>query len=102
MNEEMVEKLVSDISDNPEAAKILLDFVERCIVLHRCAEKKMMDFILFSGPFPTKEGGEASLEALRRTNDDNEEKKKLEGLKSYWLENYDDIKKVIGNKGPLR
>ena len=102
MNEEFVENLMHEISKDPQVAKFLLDMVERCITIHRCVKKSMMDMLVFSGPFPTKEGGETILEALQRKSGDDQEKHKLSELQSYWLANYEDIVKVIKSKKLLR
>lgn len=102
MNEELVKKAMSDISDNPKGVELLLDSIGRCVTMHKLAEQKMLDFVFFSGPLLTKEGGEVILEALRRRNDKDDEKQKLNELKLYWLENYDGIVSMIRRKGPLR
>jgi len=94
MNEEVVKKLVKMLDRKPMDAEAILDIIEKCIVMHRY--KDSITFVFSSSLLPTKEGGEAMLEALRRiSGDDAKKRMKLAEMMSYWLTNYDGIMKVM-------
>lgn len=102
MNEHLVKRFMSEISENYQIANKLLVRIKDYIALHQLSKDGLIDFILLTGPIPTREGGEAILEAFRRVNKSEDEKQKLAELRSYWSENFEKIIETISKEGPLR
>ena len=89
-----LEDVLEDAKADPETFGKMLGELKTTICMYKAWKEGIADEIYFQGVPCKKEGGEILFEVFEQLAEEKE-REEITELKQYWLDNYEEIKRVV-------